>query len=161
MSATTASSPLSCLFGQSNITDMVLVATSKLLKIAAVYTRVEPFNPLASNLPREPSNPSNDVHLISRALVSRVGLVVGDDMHNRRIAVRDVLQPLGDEADPIMQDEHTRRGRDGAAHVDQDDVTIPQRRLHAVAYDMHNPQIGGISPKAVRDPALLEVVDCR
>ena len=76
MSATTASSPLSCLFGQSNITDMVLVATSKLLKIAAVYTRVEPFNPPTSNLPRKPSNPSNDVHFVGGALVGRVGLVV-------------------------------------------------------------------------------------
>ena len=76
MSATTASSPLSCLFGQSNITDMVLVATSKLLKIAAVYTRVEPLNPSPSNLPRKPSNPSNDVHFVGGALVGRVGLVV-------------------------------------------------------------------------------------
>lgn len=39
-----------------------------------------------SNLPCELSSPSNDVHLIGGALVGRVGFVVENDAHDRKVA---------------------------------------------------------------------------
>ena len=68
---------------------------------------------------REPPDPPDDVDLLGRALVRRIDRVVGDDPHRRRIAVGDVFQPLGDEAEPVEQHENAgRRRRGGAVALD-------------------------------------------
>lgn len=70
-----------------------------------------------SHLPREPSNPSDDVHLFAASFVRFVEWIVGDDTDPRRIAVGDVLEPFGDETHPIVKNEYAGRCRRAPAEV--------------------------------------------
>lgn len=49
--------------------------------------------------------------LVGRSFVFGIVLVVGDDPHGRRIAVRDVLEPLGHQAALSEQISLRRAGR--------------------------------------------------
>jgi hypothetical protein len=49
-----------------------------------------------SHFTREPADSSNDIDLFAAPFVGLVEGVIGDNPYSRRIAVGDVLQPLGD-----------------------------------------------------------------
>src|SRR5690606_35762044 len=88
-------------------------------------------NTITSYLPSEPADPADDLDLIGGTLIGRVKRVVGNDPHTRRVRVRNVLQPLGDEAHSVEQHEDPRRGRHAARKIDENDVSVMQRRHHA------------------------------
>ena len=104
------------------------------------YRVVMALNPLAarSHLARQPTYSSNDVDLLATAFVGLVDRIVGDDPNSRRIAVGDVLQPLGDQSHAVVKHEYTRRSWRAPAEIDQHDVAIVKCRHHAVALDMHD-----------------------
>ena len=84
----------------------------------------------------------DNIHLFNQPLVRRIAIIVGDDLHPRRIAVEDVLQPFGDEAGVIplvvVQDKYAGRGGGSSTGIDQNDVAVDQRWRHAVAFHMHD-----------------------
>lgn len=104
-------------------------------KTSARHCVVLALKPLVagSHLPREPSNPSDDVHLFTAAFLRLVQRIVGDDADPGRIAVGDVLEPLGDETYAIVKHEYAGWRRRAPAEIDQHDVTIVQCRHDAVA----------------------------
>ena len=81
--------------------------------------------------------------LVRRSLVGAVEAVVRDDAYRGRVAVRDVLEPLGHQPHPVVQNEDAGRVRRAARHVDKHRVAVEQRGRHAVAFHMHDPQLGG------------------
>ena len=117
------------------------------------------FSKLAkSDLPREPTDAANDVDLVGRSLVGAVEAVVRDDAHRWRVAVRDVLEPLGHQPHAVVQHEDAGRVRRAARHVDEHRVAVEQRGRHAVALDMHDAQLRRAGLQAVADPGAAEVV---
>ena len=78
--------------------------------------------------------------------------------NSRRIAVGDVLQPLGDPSHAVVKREYARRSWRAPAEVDQHDVAIVERRHHAVALDMHDAQIGRVGSQIVLYPQSLEMI---
>src|SRR5690606_89745 len=115
-------------------------------------------NTITSYLPSEPADPADDLDLIGGTLIGRVKRVVGNDPHTRRVRVRNVLQPLGDEAHSVEQHEDPRWSGESACKIDEDHVAVVKGRHHTVPFDMHDPEIGGIGTQAVRDPRAPEVV---
>ena len=96
--------------------------------------------------------------LVGGSLIGAVEAVVRDDAHGGRIAVRDVLEPLGHQPHAVVQHKDPRRVRRAAGHVHQHRVAVEQRRRHAVALDMHDPQLGGTGLQAVADPGAAKMV---
>lgn len=97
--------------------------------------------PRSSYLPREPADAADDADLVGRALVGRVERVVRDHPHGRRVAVGDVLEALGHQAHAVIEDEDAGGAGELARHVDQHCIPVVQGGHHAVAFDMHDPEL--------------------
>lgn len=95
----------------------------------------------SSYLSREPADATDDADLVGSALVGGVVRVVRDHPHGRRIAVGDVLEALGHQAHPVVEDEDAGGAGELARHVDQHGIAVLQRGDHAVAFDMHDPEL--------------------
>lgn len=95
----------------------------------------------SSYLPCEPADAADDADLVGRALVGGVERVVGYHPHGRRVAVGDVLEALGDQAHPVVENEDAGRAGELARHVDKHGITVLQGGHHAVAFDMHDPEL--------------------
>lgn len=115
-------------------------------------------NASTSYLPREPTDAADDVDLVGRSLVGAVEAVVRDDAHGGRVAVRNVLEPLGHQSHAVVQHEDPRRVWRAARHVNEYRVAVEQRWRHAITLDMHDPQLGWAGLQAVPDPGPAEVV---
>ena len=96
--------------------------------------------------------------LVGRSLVGAVEPVVRDDAYRGRVAVRDVLEPLGHQPHAVVEDEDAGRVWRAPRHVDQHRVAVEQRGRHAVAFHMHDPQLRGACSQAVPDPGAAEMV---
>src|SRR5690242_19712768 len=93
--------------------------------------------------PPLPDHPPLDVGLLERPLVGLVLPVVGADPDARRLAVRQHLHALHDEAEPVPYDEDAGRRRRAVAGVDEDALTGEEARLHAVADHRDDAELGG------------------
>ena len=69
-----------------------------------------------------------------------------------------MLEPLGHQAHPVVEDEDAGRAGELARHVDQHGIAVLQRGDHAVAFDMHDPELRWAGLQLVADPRLAEVV---
>lgn len=96
---------------------------------------------VVSYLPRKPAYAADDTDLVCRALVGGVERVVGDHPHRRRVAVGYVFEALGGQAHAVVENEDAGRAGELARHVNQHGVAVLQRGEHAVAFDMHDPEL--------------------
>ncbi len=92
-------------------------------------------------LPRKPADAADDADFVGRALVGGVERVVRDHPHGWRVAVGDVLEALGHQAHPVVEDEDAGGAGELARHVDEDGIPVVQGGHHAVAFDMHDPEL--------------------
>ena len=73
-------------------------------------------------------------------------LVVRDDVLGGRIAVRNVLEALGHQTHPAIQNKDAGRVWGAACHIHQHRLPIQQGRRHAVAFHMR-PPVARAEPK--------------
>ena len=69
-----------------------------------------------------------------------------------------MLKTLGDQPHAVVEDEDARGAGELAGHVDQHGIAVLQRGDHAVAFDMHDPELRRTGLQLVADPRLAEVV---
>ena len=58
---------------------------------------------MGSDLPGEPADAADDADLFGGAFILGIELVVRDHPHGGRVAVRDMLEPLGNQ--PVLSEE--------------------------------------------------------
>ena len=92
------------------------------------------------------------------ALVGTVAWIVRDDPQPRRFAHRHVLDPLGDEPEPVVEDEDAGRTRRLVAQIQEHGVAVLERRQHAVPLDLQKPQARRRRPERIPDPGSAEPV---
>jgi hypothetical protein len=79
---------------------------------------------VASDLPREPPGPANDVGLLGGAFVGRVERVIGEDRDPQRLAVGTLSSRLATSPTTSCSTKIPGRGRRTSGQIRQRDVTI-------------------------------------
>ena len=59
----------------------------------------------------KPDDSADYVDLVGSPLVGVIAVVVGNHLHRRRVAVGDVLEPLGDQPKTVIENENPGRAR--------------------------------------------------